>query len=123
MATLEFDCVRCGACCCNTERNRAIDYVDYVEVEARDRLRKRGDLMRKLVVYNEDREAHMKLDREQRCVALSGTVGEKVACKIYEWRPSGCRRVEAGSRECRRARRERGIDPPLRIRRAANRRA
>jgi len=47
-----------------------------------------------------------------RCAALTGTVGTKVGCGIYEWRPSPCREFEEGSDACHRARSKRGL-PPL----------
>jgi Fe-S-cluster containining protein len=110
-----FDCVRCGACCCNIDKNRALGFRDYVEVEPRDKLRKEKRLLPVYVVFNEKNEPHMKL-RNHRCVALKGRIGVKVGCEIYPLRPSGCRRVQPGDAECRRARRERGIDPALRPR-------
>lgn len=39
-----------------------------------------------------------------RCAALTGHVGTRAACGIYEWRPSPCREFEAGSDACNRAR-------------------
>ncbi len=39
-----------------------------------------------------------------RCAALTGTVGQQVACGIYEWRPSPCREFAAGSDACNRVR-------------------
>lgn len=110
---MKYDCVRCGACCYNIDKNRALDYVDYVEVEKRDVLRKQKRLLPIYVVKNDDNELHMKLNHLQRCVALKGTLGRKVGCEIYVYRPGGCRRLQPGDAECRRARRERGIDPPL----------
>jgi Fe-S-cluster containining protein len=108
---MTYDCQTCGACCCNTDENRAEKYVDYVEVSARSALAKRRDLLRKLTVVNRAGERHMKLTgREQRCVALEGTLGASVRCTIYALRPGGCRAVEPGSAECRRDRRERGVD-------------
>jgi uncharacterized protein len=44
-----------------------------------------------------------------RCAALMGTLGDKVACGIYEWRPSPCREFEAGSEPCLQARRRLGL--------------
>ena len=108
---MTFDCQTCGACCCNTDENRAEGYVDYVEVAARARLRRHPVLLRRLTVLNAKGERHMKLrGAEQRCVALQGRLGRRVSCAIYELRPSACRTVQPGSRECRRDRRERGID-------------
>ena len=46
-----------------------------------------------------------------RCAALTGRVGEKVACGIYEWRPSPCREFEEGSEACDKARRKHGLAP------------
>ena len=44
-----------------------------------------------------------------RCAALTGKLGEKVACGIYEWRPSPCREFEAGSPACLQARARLGL--------------
>jgi hypothetical protein len=46
-----------------------------------------------------------------RCAALSGKVGVKALCGIYEWRPSPCREFEEGSEACHRARRMHGLAP------------
>ena len=108
---MSFDCQTCGACCCNTDENRAEEYLDYVEVTRRALLQKRPDLIRRLTVVNGQGERHMKLKGpEQRCAALEGTLGVRVSCSVYELRPPACRTVKPGSRECLRDRRERGID-------------
>lgn len=115
----ELDCQTCGACCCNSDENRAEKFVDYVEVPKRARLQLHRPLLRKLTVVNAQGERHMRLvGKEQRCIALEGGVGAEVRCTIYELRPPACRKVEPGSDECLRDRRERGIDsaPPLRQR-------
>lgn len=44
-----------------------------------------------------------------RCAALTGTVGQRAACGIYEWRPSPCREFEAGSDACNRVRQRHGL--------------
>lgn len=49
--------------------------------------------------------------RTPRCAALTGQVGEKAACGIYEWRPSPCREFAAGSEACERARMRHGLLP------------
>lgn len=46
-----------------------------------------------------------------RCAALTGRLGQQVACGIYEWRPSPCREFEAGSPACDSARRRHGLAP------------
>lgn len=108
---MRFDCQACGACCCNTDENRAEEFVDYVEVTRRSALSRRPALLRSLTVLNQDGERHMKLrGPEQRCAALEGRIGRRVACAIYALRPGACRTVQPGSRECRRDRRERGIE-------------
>ena len=108
---MSFDCQACGACCCNTDENRAEAYMDYVEVTERAHLRKHPALLRKLTVLNAKGERHMRLrGAEQRCAALEGRLGVRVSCTIYELRPAACHRVKPGSRECRRDRRERGIE-------------
>ena len=47
-----------------------------------------------------------------RCAALTGTIGARVGCGIYEWRPSPCRELEPGSYGCEKARARHGL-PPL----------
>lgn len=44
-----------------------------------------------------------------RCAALTGKLGEQVACGIYEWRPSPCREFAEGSDACLRARYRQGL--------------
>jgi len=46
-----------------------------------------------------------------RCAALTGKLGQQVACGIYEWRPSPCREFQAGSPACNLARRRHGLSP------------
>lgn len=46
-----------------------------------------------------------------RCAALTGQIGIKIACGIYEWRPSPCHELEAGSDACERARLRQGLPP------------
>jgi Fe-S-cluster containining protein len=105
---MEFDCQKCGACCCNRDTNREAGLREYVEVGKRDALCLVPDLLASLGVQNEKGEWHLKL-RDQRCVALRGRLGRQVSCAIYDLRPAACRRVVAGSPECLEARAERGI--------------
>jgi uncharacterized protein len=105
----EFDCTRCGACCANPDENRSEHFVDYVEVLSHDRLFEKPDLVRRFVVYNADGIPHLRLHRDGRCMALRGKLGRRVTCTIYEDRPTGCRKVEAGSERCLTYRRERGL--------------
>lgn len=47
----------------------------------------------------------------ERCMALSGKIGEAVACTIYAARPHVCRACEAGDSECATARAHYGMEP------------
>ncbi len=47
-----------------------------------------------------------------RCLALTGTIGEHVACTIYTVRPIVCRDCQPGDPECHTARERWGL-PPL----------
>jgi Fe-S-cluster containining protein len=105
----DLDCVRCGACCVNPLANREEAFVDYIEVTRSDPLFKKPELMRRFSVASDKGAHHLKLDADQRCVALRGKVGQGVHCAIYRWRPSGCRRVEAGSKACHGARSDCGV--------------
>jgi Fe-S-cluster containining protein len=93
-----FDCQACGACCCNTSRNRLEGTLEYVEVARSDRLYKEERaLLRELGARNEEGVFHLRLvGEEQRCVALAGELGVGVGCQIYRLRPAGCRAVEIG---------------------------
>lgn len=105
-----LDCQSCGACCCNPDENRAEGFVDYIEVGRGERLSRKRELLRRFTVLNARGERHMKLaGAEQRCAALQGALGKRVACLIYEDRLAGCRQVEAGSRRCLQYRGERGL--------------
>ncbi|CAM8648890.1 COG0727 Predicted Fe-S-cluster oxidoreductase [Comamonadaceae bacterium] len=44
-----------------------------------------------------------------RCTALTGTVGERVGCRIYALRPAPCHELTEGSEACARARSKRGL--------------
>ena len=46
-----------------------------------------------------------------RCAALTGRLGERAACGIYEWRPNPCREFEEGSDACAQARRRHRLAP------------
>jgi Fe-S-cluster containining protein len=108
MAVPAYDCTRCGACCFNPPENVSEGYSDYIEVEPRDELRNKADLLRRYVLEKDGR-LHMRLLADQRCKALLGALGGRVRCSIYAVRPSPCRRVQAGSALCQRYRRDHGL--------------
>jgi Fe-S-cluster containining protein len=107
-ASPSYDCTRCGACCFNPPENVAEGFAGYIEVEPRDSLRQRPELLARYVREHEG-TLHLRLLADGRCMALSGRAGRKVSCRIYHVRPSPCRRVQAGSELCQRYRREQGV--------------
>ncbi|MCB9683293.1 MAG: YkgJ family cysteine cluster protein [Alphaproteobacteria bacterium] len=103
-----LDCTACGACCCNTDENRAEGYPWYVPIDdPRARLLTRPDLRKRYVAHDPDDVPHLRLDPSGRCVALTGRLGLRVACAIYADRPRACRRVQPGDGACLAARAER----------------
>jgi len=103
------DCQTCGACCCNSDENRAQNHPWYVEVEPGSRLLSRRELLDRYVVFDPADSPHLRLAADGRCSALRGPLGRDVYCAIYPHRPRGCRSVQPGDDDCLRARRERGI--------------
>jgi uncharacterized protein len=97
-------CLTCGACCASFR----VDFAVY-EMEEMG-----GRVPSGLAVELNGNTCRMRgTDHVPvRCAALTGKVGERAACGIYEWRPSPCREFEAGSDQCQRARARHGI-PPL----------
>ena len=96
-------CTTCGACCASFRVDFAVQELEgaggCVPAGLADRVTDALCRMRGT--------AH----RSPRCAALTGKVGEKAACAIYEWRPSPCREFEAGSSACAQARRRHGLAP------------
>jgi Fe-S-cluster containining protein len=93
------DCQACGACC-------AALRVDFDRDEAQA-------LPETLVFPLTGRLVRLRgTDHSPpRCAALSGRVGQRVRCHVYEWRPGPCRELEAGSVACSQARRRHGFPP------------
>jgi Fe-S-cluster containining protein len=96
-------CTTCGACC-------ACFRVDFSSYELDDQ---GGRVPAALADEVNGNTARMRgTDHVPiRCAALSGTVGQRVGCGIYEWRPSPCREFEEGSDACARARQRHGLHP------------
>ena len=95
MTTLH-PCLTCGACCASFRVDFSVHETEELG----------GCVPDGLVVPVTDHTARMRgTDHAQpRCAALTGQVGPRAACGIYEWRPSPCREFEAGSAACNRAR-------------------
>ena len=94
-------CQTCGACC-------ACFRVDFSVYESDE---SGGTVPSGLVVEVNDSLRRMRgTDHASpRCAALTGKVGTKASCGIYEWRPSPCREFEEGSDACARARARHGL--------------
>lgn len=97
------DCRRCGACCVAEFPSPfyvGISVADLARLEPRWRA---GHVSHGSILT--------KVDPRGRCVcvALRGTTGKRVSCGIYPRRPDECRRLEAGSAECLRAREQIGL--------------
>jgi Fe-S-cluster containining protein len=86
----EFDCQSCGACCSYKWSWPVLkkDRSDAVKIP-KEMLREDYPLMK---------------TKNSRCVALEGTVGKCVSCKIYNGRPDACRKFLPGSFLCLEAR-------------------
>jgi Fe-S-cluster containining protein len=88
----------------NPTANVAEGFTSYVEISASDAILKRRDLVKKLVVLDQQGTPHLRLTSDGRCLALAGALMKNVRCTIYHHRPSPCRRVEPGSVLCLRYR-------------------
>jgi uncharacterized protein len=94
-------CLSCGACCASYR----------VDFSVHELLAEGGTVPEGLTVSVNDSLSRMRgTDHAQpRCAALTGKIGEQVACGIYEWRPAPCHELEAGSEACEQARRRHGL--------------
>lgn len=101
-SSTEHPCLRCGACC-------ATYRVSFYWAEADER----GLSPRQTEKLNHFYSCMAGTNQPSpRCHALLGTVGERVACTVYEQRTSPCRELQAGDDKCNRARALHGL-PPL----------
>lgn len=83
------DCRKCGACCAHYERvDIGFDDPNYSWLRDND------------LIENAQSDAAMKM-KDDRCIALTGTVGKDAQCSIYDHRPEGCREYIPGAARCR----------------------
>jgi hypothetical protein len=109
-ATPDNPCLRCGACCASFRVDFSVE-----ELQSRG-----GCVPDGLAVELTDTLARLRgTDHARpRCAALTGTVGQRAGCGIYEWRPGPCREfgqlapLGRGDEACNRARVRHGL-PPL----------
>ncbi len=98
-------CTNCGACCASFRVDFAVQELASAG----------GTVPDGLTVELTSSTCRMRgTDHLQpRCAALTGVVGERVACGIYEWRPNPCREFSAGDDACNKARGRHGLPPLL----------
>jgi uncharacterized protein len=94
-------CTACGACCASFRVDFSICELDT----------EGGQVPSGLAVEVNGNTCRMRGTDHLpiRCAALTGQLGQRVACGIYEWRPSPCREFEEGSDACQRARARHGL--------------
>ncbi|MBJ9372377.1 MULTISPECIES: YkgJ family cysteine cluster protein [Acinetobacter] len=96
-------CLNCGACCAFF---RVSFY--WAEGEAMP-----SDYVEPLTaVYSCMQGTNQK---QPRCIALDGVVGQQVSCTIYEQRSSSCKEVQAGDAQCAKARQAHNLIPLIDI--------
>lgn len=96
-------CLTCGACCASFRVDFSIHELDEMG----------GRVPAGLAVEVNGSTCRMRGTDHvpARCAALTGRVGARPACGIYEWRPAPCREFEAGSQACDTARARHGMAP------------
>lgn len=105
--TEQFDCTTCGACCASND-------VANVEVRVGDKTPRELTVLRRgkwqTDVTGQLQEGLCLMRRvEGRCVALVGTIGQRVACIVYDRRPRVCVQFKAGTAACLKARAQHGV--------------
>lgn len=116
------DCLDCGACCVNAAANVAAKSVEYIEIDANSTLLRSRRHAGRLVYRAANGRSYLRLVDGGRCAALRGAIGIEVSCSVYELRPSPCKRVMPGDKECLRARQEQGLVDPSPVRSSGVRR-
>ena len=87
------DCETCGACCAYSW-----EWPTFI-----------GDRDSEGIPEHLTDEGRMRCDGD-RCVALAGTIGVSVHCRVYENRPLVCREFTGGSQACQAVRTHFGLD-------------
>jgi uncharacterized protein len=98
---LDNPCTHCGACCASYRVDFSITQLQSMGGSVPDGLA--------VEISNSTCRMRGTDHTPVRCAALTGKVGEKVSCGIYEWRPNPCHELEAGSEGCQRARARHGL--------------
>lgn len=88
----ENECVRCGACC-------AFFRVSFYWAEGEQMPAQYVEAL--TPIYSCMQGTNQK---QPRCGALAGEIGQQVGCSIYETRSSSCKEVQMGDAQCNKAR-------------------
>lgn len=100
-SSIENPCLSCGACC--SYFRVSFYWAEALSLQLPETLTEQvNDFYSCMQGTNQ---------KEPRCVALDGQVGEKVACSCYEHRSSACRELQPGEPKCNRARAHYGLEP------------
>lgn len=105
-------CISCGACCASYRVSFYWGELASAGGEVPDDLTAKAGHHRSCMLGT--------AQKQPRCVALVGTVGEAVSCSIYPNRPTPCREFEANNSainfnpDCDKARARHGLPPLLR---------
>jgi Fe-S-cluster containining protein len=102
---LPVDCRSCGACCYGRPGTILVS----AESLTRWRRERRLDILEALTPGHFS-ELAFAMRADHSCVHLGA--GADKSCAIYQTRAESCRALQVGDRQCREARRERGL-PPL----------
>ena len=99
----DTDCQTCGACCAPSDQRK--DTHAALEPEDIELIPK---IIRQVLVVNDGGHYYTGTKKNKDgltvCAALSGSIGERCKCGIYNKRPQICRAVEKGRDECLAAR-------------------
>ena len=111
----KFDCQACAACCAPFSDAPAMDVqAGWADCTPQDLLRlTRKEFTRDVVVAGPIGPQIRTVDHRTdgvRCVKLTGRIGVKAGCSIYERRPLTCSAFTMGSRACLNARAARGLE-------------
>lgn len=92
------DCLDCGKCCTSKSLENISVYATDEEWEAIP------NRYKPILKWQKNHMGFKPHDDGFCCSALSGEVGKKISCDIYEIRPDSCRKFEVGSERCLEAR-------------------
>jgi uncharacterized protein len=96
-------CTACGACCASFRVDFAVQELDELGGSVPSGLAEEVNAS----LWRMRGTDHQPI----RCAALTGKIGDTVACGIYEWRPSPCRELAEGDAACDKARARHGLPP------------